>query len=122
MLSFRNALVRANYSDWNRGIRRTTYFLELFLRNLLANEKNELKNRHLHIHWDEIKQNIESEKQNIGKQKQDIGNTGQDITIPSELNNKTGKNILMLYSCLGSDQVFVRTQVMEILHITASPA
>ncbi len=119
---FRNALVRANYSDWNRGIRRTTYYLELFLKNLLAGEKNELKHRHLHIYWDQIKQDIDAGKQDIGVPKQDIENKGQDIVIPSELNGKTGKNILLLHSCLGSDQVFGRTQVMEILHITASPA
>ena len=35
---FRNALVRANYTDWNKGIRSTTEFLELFLKNLLAGE------------------------------------------------------------------------------------
>lgn len=46
---FRNAMVRANYSDLTRGIHETTEYLELFLRNLLLNEKNELSNRYLHI-------------------------------------------------------------------------
>lgn len=36
---FRNALVRANYNDFQKGIRETTEFLELFLRNLLLGEK-----------------------------------------------------------------------------------
>lgn len=46
---FRNSLVRANYNDLSNGIRETTEYLELFLRNLLLNENNELKNRNLHI-------------------------------------------------------------------------
>ncbi len=47
---FRNALVRANYSDLKNGIFETTEYLELFLRNLLLDEENELQNRKLHIH------------------------------------------------------------------------
>lgn len=50
-LYFRNALVRANYTNLTIGIRETTQYLELFLRNLLLDEKNELKNRTLHIDW-----------------------------------------------------------------------
>ena len=47
---FRNALVRANYTNLQKGIHETTEYLEAFLRNLLLNEKNELHNRNLHIH------------------------------------------------------------------------
>lgn len=46
---FRNALVRANYTNLIKGVHETTGFLELFLRNLLLDEQNELKNRMLHI-------------------------------------------------------------------------
>ena len=46
---FRNALVRANYTNLQKGIHETTEYLEAFLRNLLLNEKNELHNRNLHI-------------------------------------------------------------------------
>ena len=46
---FRNALVRANYTNLQKGIHETTEYLETFLRNLLLNEKNELHNRNLHI-------------------------------------------------------------------------
>ena len=46
---FRNALVRANYNDLKNGIHETTKSLELFLRNLLLEEKNELHNRTMHI-------------------------------------------------------------------------
>ena len=46
---FRNALVRANYNDLKNGVHETTKYLELFLRNLLLDEKNELHNRTMHI-------------------------------------------------------------------------
>ncbi|MCF0187012.1 MAG: Fic family protein [Bacteroidaceae bacterium] len=46
---FRNAMVRANYTDLKNGIHETTEYLELFLRNLLLDEKNELHNRTMHI-------------------------------------------------------------------------
>lgn len=46
---FRNALVRANYKDANKGIDYTCDFLERFFRNLLLGEHNELKNRCLLI-------------------------------------------------------------------------
>ena len=46
---FRNALVRANYTNLQKGIHETTEYLEAFLRNLLLNEKNEFHNRNLHI-------------------------------------------------------------------------
>ena len=46
---FRNALVRANYTNLQNGICETTEHLELFLRNLLLGEKNELNSRDLHI-------------------------------------------------------------------------
>ena len=46
---FRNALVRANYSNYQQKIVRDTSFLEKFFRNLLMGENNELRNRHMLI-------------------------------------------------------------------------
>ncbi len=44
---FRNALVRANYQNVQKGIMRNSEYLELFFRNLLLGENNELKNRYM---------------------------------------------------------------------------
>lgn len=44
---FRNALVRANYQNVQKGIMRNSDFLILFFRNLLLGENNELKNRYM---------------------------------------------------------------------------
>ena len=49
---FRNALVRANYNDWQNGVHATTKFLEMFFENLLMNAGHELKNRYMHIDFD----------------------------------------------------------------------
>lgn len=42
---FRNALVRANYQNIQKGIKRESVYLERFFRNLLIGESNELRNR-----------------------------------------------------------------------------
>ena len=46
---FRNALVRANYKNFEKAIFEDTSFLEKFLYNLLTKENNELKNRETNI-------------------------------------------------------------------------
>lgn len=44
---FRNALVRANYQNIQKGVKRELVYLERFFRNLLMGENNELKNRYM---------------------------------------------------------------------------
>lgn len=51
---FRNALVRANYSDLTKGITETTEYLEWFFRSMLLGEKHDLRNRIMHIDWDKV--------------------------------------------------------------------
>ena len=48
---FRNALVRANYSDLTRGITETTVYLERFFRSMLLGEQHDLRNRIMHVDW-----------------------------------------------------------------------
>lgn len=62
---FRNALVRANYNNIQKGIHETTEFLELFLRNLLLGENNELKNRNLHIGYTLEAPKCQKDKRNV---------------------------------------------------------
>ena len=71
---FRNALVRANYTNLQKGIHETTEYKKAFLRNLLLNEKNELHNRNLHISG-----LLNEEKVDIGNTKVDIENEKVDI-------------------------------------------
>ena len=53
---FRNALVRANYNNRAKNVTETTYYLELFLRNLLLDEDNILSNREMHIAYKEVEE------------------------------------------------------------------
>ncbi len=46
---FRNALVRANYTNIQKGVYQDRSYLVKFLRNLLLNENNRLENKELHI-------------------------------------------------------------------------
>lgn len=91
---FRNALVRANYQNLPAGVERTTEYLELFFRNLLMGEKNELKNRYLHIRWKEMSSGvaeaeISSEKKYKSTEKMPLG---------SEKKHKSSEQILVMIS------------------------
>ena len=72
---FRNALVRANYNNLQKGIQENPEFLERFFRNLLMGEHNELKNRYCHIRYNEkaaINSRKSSDKVAIKQKSSDI--------------------------------------------------
>ncbi len=116
---FRNALVRANYTDLKNGVHETTEYLELFLKNLLLDEKNELHNRTMHVSgkFNNLqKADIGEEKADIGEEKADIGEEKADIAIKianidEAINSKTRSNILALYQYCGKETFFGRTVV-----------
>ena len=126
---FRNALVRANYTNLQKGIHETTEYLEAFLRNLLLNEKNELHNRNLHISG-----LLNEEKVDIGDTKVDIENGKVDIQDKkvdidsvlsekgSDFSVKTTIHIHRLFEKFGFDEVFGRSAVMELLELKGSGA
>lgn len=64
---FRNALVRANYNNFEKCIYETTEYLELFLSNLLLNEHNELHNRYMHIDYQNTKNESVNESVNLNR-------------------------------------------------------
>ena len=119
---FRNALVRANYTNLQKGIHETTEYLELFLRNLLLNEQNELQNRNLHISGllNKEKVDIQGVKVDIQDAKVDIESVlsakGSDFTV------KTTVHIHRLFEKFGFDGVFGRSAVMELLELKGSGA
>ena len=51
---FRNALVRANYSDLTQGVTETTIYLESFFRSMLLGEEHDLRNRVMHVDWGKV--------------------------------------------------------------------
>ena len=55
---FRNALVRANYKNYEKNVFEDISFLEKFFYNLLTNTNYELKNRYMHIDYKDTKKKI----------------------------------------------------------------
>lgn len=126
---FRNALVRANYTNLQKGIHETTEYLEVFLRNLLLNEKNELHNRNMHISGllNEEKVDIGDIKRNVESKKVDIQDTKVDIEnlLTEKGSNFSVKSIIhihKLFDEFGFDKIFGRSAVMELLELKSSGA
>ena len=119
---FRDALVRANYTNLQKGIYETTEYLEVFLRNLLLNEKNELHNRNLHISGllNGGKVDIESKKVDIQDKEVDIERILSEKR--SNFSIKTIVHIYRLFEKFGYDEVFGRSAVMELLELKSSGA
>ena len=126
---FRNALVRANYTNLQMGIHETTEYLELFLRNLLLEERNELHNRNLHISGllssEQAGVGAEPKKVDIETAKVDIHNEKVDIeAILSKnayaLSSKTKAHAQLLFMQFGYEEVFGRSAVMDMLNLSSS--
>ena len=66
---FRNALVWANYADYERGVRREWTYLERFFRNLLLGEKNERKSRCLLIGYKPVEGSSRKLSEKSGQKK-----------------------------------------------------
>lgn len=126
---FRNALVRANYTNLQKNVHETTEYLELFLRNLLLDEQNELHNRNLHI-----SRLLENEKVDIREQKVDIGTAKVDIGAQKvdiervlsekgkEFSVKTTVHVYRLFEKFGDGGIFGRSATMELLGLKSSSA
>lgn len=118
---FRNALVRANYNDLKNGVHETTEYLELFLRNLLLDEKNELHNRSMHIsEVFEKEVDIQGVKVDIESTKVDIRN--KLLSFSNRISEKTVNHALEIFSKCGKDVYFGRTVVEDITGLKSSGA
>ena len=124
---FRNALVRTNYNDLRNGVHETTEYLELFLRNLLLDEKNELHNRSMHISGMFEEADIESAKADIESAEADIENQKADIrnrllSFSDMISEKTIDHALELFSKCGKKEYFGRTIVEDITGLKSTRA
>lgn len=97
--------MRANYNDLTKGVHETTEYLELFLRNLLLGEKNELRNRTMHISG----KFFVAEETDIGAEKAEIDKWRVDM-LPG-ISDKTVGHIEILFEKYGTREVFGRTGV-----------
>lgn len=124
---FRNALVRANYNDLKNGVHETTEYLELFLRNLLLDEKNELHNRSMHISGRFKETDFESAKADIGNTEADIESQKADIrnkllAFSDMISEKTINHTFELLSKCGKEEYFGRTIVEDITGLKSTRA
>ena len=71
---FRNALVRANYNNYEKNIFEDSSFLEKFFYNLLTDTKYSLKNRFMHIDYEKSSETIKTNINNHSLEEQAILN------------------------------------------------
>ena len=124
---FRNALVRANYNDLKNGVHETTEYLEMFLRNLLLDEKNELHNRSMHISGRFKETDFESAKADIGNTEADIESQKANIrnkllAFSDIISEKTINHTFELFSKCGKEEYFGRTIVEDITGLKSTRA
>ena len=96
---FRNALVRANYNNFDKGIYETTEYLERFFSNIILKTDYELKNRNLHVdysqsvklaHWSGTLE----EKKVLALIKENSGITQKEISDRTGLSLRTVSRIM----------------------------
>lgn len=115
---------------FSEGNTRTTEYLELFLRNLLLDEKNTLHNRTMHISGTfsvVSKADIETEKADIEAGKANIETEKADIqamipNIQAVANSRTISHIAELYRVCGKEKIFGRMVVEEVTGLKATRA
>ena len=120
---FRNALVRANYNNIQKGIHSTTKFLEMFFFNLLLDTNYELKNRYMHIDYVDGS-NLQSVNSKVSKSQFDTLNcTSEEVAIleliaknpnvkQQELVEATGKSLSTVKRIMKSlqDKNYIRRE------------
>ena len=88
---FRNALVRANYSDLTAGISETTLYLERFFRNMLLGEEHDLRNRIMHVDWGKVNDETSVQSANKPAQSAKLGDE-----LPPKCKNCTLEEVAVL--------------------------
>ena len=110
---FRNALVRANYSNVIKGIDEDRSYLIMFLRNLLLNENNELLNRNLHVSVKPNKEKISKENRIISAMKTKPEITTKELATMLDVSERTVKNIILV---LKKDGIIERVNGKKLGH------
>ena len=118
---FRNALVRANYADYAREVSRDWSYLEIFFRNLLLGEKNEMKSRYLLIGLtEEDKQKIRELTEEKGGQKKAVGKSGKKSGKKKVVGKSGKKTIDRVWSLLQKCPQSTFADMVRVLGITRS--
>lgn len=97
---FRNALVRANYSDLTQGITETTAYLENFFRCMLLGEEHDLRNRTMHVEWNKVQNRNEVQSANKAVQSAEMA-----VILPPKCKFCTLEEIALLRIVQGNPSV-----------------
>lgn len=112
---FRNALVRANYTDIQKGIHSTYEPLERFMRFLLLGEAADLRNRTLHIRAGEIEElKVQSEvaEAKIKVQNEPINSLSlQELAVVKAISDDDNITLDQLSASLGKSRSTVKRVV-----------
>ena len=119
---FRNALVRANYADYARDVKRDWSCLESFFRNLLLGEKNEMKSRYLLIGLtDEDKQKIRELTEVRSGQKTIARRSSKQKAVRKKRLEKSGKKTVeVVWDLLKAHPNMTLAGLVKALDITRS--
>ena len=99
---FRNALVRANYNNYEKNVFEDISYLEKFFYNLLTNSNYELKNRYMHVDYKNNSNQNDIEINNYSLEEQAILNAirinpsmkQEDIAMQINKSLRTVKNYM----------------------------
>lgn len=108
---FRNALVRANYNDYEHKIYATSEYLMRFFGNLLLGENNELKNRNLRI--DVNAETIEEQNKTLNPSE-----SGQKVDFGGQ--KKWSEKVVRLLELITEKPNITRKELSEVLQINPS--
>ena len=92
---FRNALVRANYSNLQEGVTETTIYLERFFRNMLLGETTPLRNREMHLDW-KPEADFQSAKSGFQSANESVQSANPALPLPLKCKNCTLEEIAVL--------------------------
>ena len=92
---FRNALVRANYSNLQEGVTETTIYLERFFRNMLLGETTPLRNREMHLDW-KPEADFQSAKSGFQRANESVQSANPALPLPPKCNFCTLEEIAVL--------------------------
>ena len=92
---FRNALVRANYSNLQEGVTETTIYLERFFRNMLLGETTPLRNREMHLDW-KPEADFQSAKSGFQSANESVQSANPALPLPPKCKNCTLEEIAVL--------------------------
>jgi len=122
---FRNALVRANYTNLSKGIHATPVFLEMFFENLLMGADHSLKNRYLHIEFDGAQGGGLDKKAAVASQKAAFQN--EKVSFEQRLwdmkaSAPTKEKTRILFEKFGYDRAFSRSDLGQMFGMASSSA